>query len=259
MIIESVFLSKDREKLNPAPTDPIFFKKAERYITDSFNKLLDEDEFISKTFNDLYLDGFEGVIFGGWVRDRIIELLTKKNIKSKDIDFVCKGKNELSKHFIKKKQVNENMFGGYFIEYPTMHIDIWELDKTYLISKNSLKKEFSSLILTADYTINSVIYYPRQNNSDPYLLDFGCIESIKNQEIDFLADEVAFPIIQTARAVIFSAKFNLLPSNTIKKFIKDTCNNSSNIKKVLTGIDNYCPPEHKKNAKKIIKSILEQK
>lgn len=92
MIIESVFLSKDREKLNPAPTDPIFFKKAERYITDSFNKLLDEDEFISKTFNDLYLDGFEGVIFGGWVRDRIIELLTKKTLNQKILILFAKVK-----------------------------------------------------------------------------------------------------------------------------------------------------------------------
>ncbi len=256
MIIESVFLSKDRPKPNFMPTDAFFIKKAESYITNCFNNLLKENLFIADVFNELYKDGFEGVIFGGWVRDRIIELITGSNVISKDIDFVCKGSRELSKLLLSKELVSENMFGGYFIEYPMMHIDIWELDKTYLISKNSLSKEFSSLLITADYTINSIIYYPQQGQSKPYLLDHGCIESIKKQEIDFLADEVAFPIIQAARAAIFSAKFNLSLSKTIKNFIKITCNNELNVKTVLSGIENFCPSEHKKHAKNIINSII---
>lgn len=256
MIIESIFLSSNRPKSHFVPTDPFFLAKIESHITKCFNKLLKEDMFISKTFNDLFNDGFEGVIFGGWVRDRVIELITGNTIKSKDIDFVCKGKKELSAHFNEKKQVKENMFGGYFIEYPTMHIDIWELEKTYLISKNSLLNEFSSLLKTADYSINSIIYYPQQGNSKPYLLELGCVESIKNKEIDFLADEVAFPTIQAARAVIFSAKFNLTLSKTIINFIKITCDNETNINKVLAGIENFCPIKYKKDAKNIIKSII---
>ena len=256
MIIESVTLSKERQRFNFKPTDPFLLRDIEAYITIRFNELLKENIFISGIFNDLFEEGFEGVIFGGWVRDRVIELITGVNILSKDIDFVCKGSKELSKHFFGKKKVSENMFGGYLIEYPQMHIDIWELDKTYLISKNSLSKEFSSLLTTADYTINSIIYYPRQGKSKPYLLDFGCIESIKNKEMDFLADEIAFPIIQAARAAIFSAKFNLSLSNTIENFIKVICDNDLNVNKVLTGIENFCPPEHISNAKKIINSII---
>lgn len=256
MIIESVLLSKDRPKPSFTSTDPLFLKKVESHVTACFNKLLKEDLFIADVFNDLFKEGFEGVIFGGWVRDRIIELITGIHVTSKDIDFVCKGRKELSKHLLRKKLVSENMFGGYFIEYPTMHIDIWELDKTYLISKYSLSKEFTSLLSTADYTINSIIYYPQQGRAKAYLLDFGCIESIKNQEIDFLADEVAFPIVQTARAAIFSAKFNLSLSQTIQVFIKKTCNDEININKVLAGIEKFCPPEHKKHAKDIIYSII---
>lgn len=256
MIIESVTLPKDRPRINFMTTDPFFLEKVESHITNSFNQLLNENLFILGVFNDLINDGFESVIFGGWVRDRVIELITGENIKSKDIDFVCKGKKGLSKQFFGKQKVSENMFGGYFIECPMMHIDIWELNKTYLISKNCLSKEFSSLLQTADYTINSIIYYPQQGQSKSYLLDFGCIESIKNKEMDFLADEIAFPIIQAARAAIFSAKFNLSLSPTIEIFIKKTCSNDLNIKKVLAGIDKFCPSKHKKNAKTIINSII---
>lgn len=256
MKIDTLYLSKNRHRHHPAPIEPFYFDMVEHHVRNSFNVLLQENEFIHEVFTDLLNEGFEAVIFGGWVRDRVFEIITGKNIKSKDIDFVCKGEKELSTYFTGDKSASENMFGGYFIENPSMHIDIWELEKTYLISKNSLSKEFPSLLKTADYTINSIIYHPQQLGSKHYLLDFGCIESIKNRQIDFLADEVAFPLIQAARAAIFSAKFNLSLSNTIKCFIKNVCNNEFNIKKVLSGIDEFCPREHNKNAKKIIKSII---
>lgn len=256
MKIDSIYLSSDRHKPNPMPIDPLFLKKVESHVSTSFNNLLKKDEFVLRILNGLFGEGFECVIFGGWVRDRVIEFITGRTIKSKDIDFVCKGQKKLSKLFIGNDSVNENMFGGYFIENATMHIDVWELDKTYLISKNSLSNEFSSLLGTADYTINSIIYYPQQFQTKSYLLDFGCIESIKNQQIDFLADEVAFPLVQAARAAIFSAKFNLSLSKTISCFIRNTCNNELNINKVLSGIDEFCPQEYKDNAKNIIKSIV---
>lgn len=257
MIIESVLLNEQRKKPSFKPIEPILLKNIEEYVTNCFNTLLKENNFIFNTFEDLFNNGFEGVVFGGWVRDRVVEFFTGNKIKSKDIDFVCKSKknNDLSSYFSKDPMADKNMFGGFFIEHSTMHIDIWEVRNTYLIKKNFLKNEFKSLLLTADYTINSIIYHPKQNKSDAYLLDFGCVDSIKNNKIDFLANEVAFPIVQAARAVIFSARFNLTLSQTIIDFIKKICADDDNVKKIQSGIKKFCPPEYKSNAETIISNI----
>lgn len=217
-----------------------------------------KDIFIKNIFSCLFNDGFTGVIFGGWVRDRIIELHTGKKIISKDIDFVCKGIIPLSEYVKGKELVSENMFGGYFIDYPTMHIDIWELDKTYLVQKNKLNNEFESLLITADYTTNSVIYFPEQRNSKALLFENGCINSIKKKELDFLADEIAFPLVQAARAVIFSSRFGFKLSITIIEFIKNICKSEDEINKVIEGINEFCHEDYKPKAHKIFKKIIEK-
>ncbi|HAV9752398.1 TPA: hypothetical protein JLH15_004539 [Escherichia coli] len=259
MSIYSKFLPSDRSKLHIASTDVSKKNEAVRYVTKCFNQLMNKDPFIHKIFHDLFNEGFEGVIFGGWVRDRIIELRTGQSIKSKDIDFVCKGKGRLTQNMLDTDLVQKNMFGGYFIDYPTMHIDLWELDKTYLIEKNKLANEFSSLLITSDYTVNAVIYYPNQNGKIAYLLENGCLNSIDNKELDFLADEVAFPLIQSARASIFSARFGFEISNTISDFIKANCQDEKSINEVKKGIIKFCSSEYKDKALKIFDSVLSKK
>jgi len=259
MLIVSKNLPKNRFKPKISKSSHKEIEQCERYITECFRDLMGSDIFIRNIFDSLFNDGFEGVIFGGWVRDRIIELHTGRKIKSKDIDFVCKGAKPLSEYIQGKKLVRENMFGGYFIDYPTMHIDIWELDKTYLVQKNKLDKNFKSLLLTADYTTNAVIYFPEQKNSKSFLFENGCITSIKRKELDFLADEIAFPLVQAARAVIFSSRFGFTLSNTIIEFIQDVCKSDNEIRTVRKGIDDFCHEDFKPNAKKIFKKIIEKK
>lgn len=256
MSIYSKFLPKNRFRPNTDPAGFPEIQEAKEYVNSCFNKLVEEDPFIGRVFYDLFNEGFEGVIFGGWVRDRIIELKSGAIIKSKDIDFVYKGKKNLNINSIDTNLVKKNMFGGYSIDYPTMHIDLWELENTYLIRKNKLKNEFSSLLESSDYTINAIIYYPKQNNEKGYILESGCFNAINNKELEFLADEVAFPLIQSARAVIFSAKFGLDLSKTVSDFIKSTCADTNSISEVKKGIIDFCHPDYKDKALKIIDSII---
>ncbi|WP_336717741.1 hypothetical protein [Pantoea ananatis] len=256
MPIYSKLLPEDRPKPNIDSAEHFKLQEAERYVTSCFNQLINKDPFIGRVFQNLFDEGFEGVIFGGWVRDRIIEFTMGVSVKSKDIDFVYKGDKNLNKRIFETNLVKRNMFGGYFIDYPTMHIDLWELNKTYLIEKNKLKNNFSSLLITSDYTVNAVIYYPKQTGNNAYLLDAGCINAVESKDLEFLANEVAFPLIQSARAAIFSARFGFTLSNTVHQFIKNTCHDQKSIDEVKDGINKFCQPEFKDKALKIIESVI---
>ena len=257
MVVESVILSRGRMNIETSSIEPQTMHEITEYVNESFNAMLFKNSSLDLLRYELNLYEFEFILFGGWVRDRILEYFSKKRIKSKDIDLVCHGTPMLIDFFHKKNfKFTENSFGGFGLELDSQHVDIWELEKTYLIQKYNLDRDYISLLKTTDYTMNAIAFQPGTINSKSILYDYGCISSVLNKEIEFLANEVAFPNIQAARAVIFSAKMDFKLSETVRLFIREVCSNENRYKLVRKGIIEYCPKKYEKKAINILLNVI---
>ena len=255
-MIEVVQLSGDRVRPDPSPPGPSFTAQARQYLQDSFDSLLAQDPELSGVVLRMQSEGMLGVVFGGWARDRLFEHMLRRECPSRDIDFVAWGKASVATVF--PPEAVRNPFGGVGIGGSRIHIDAWDLPNTFLIRRNSLRVEFDQLPATADYNVNAVVFRPAQFFGVPGLLDGGAANAFASGQLDFMADEVAQPRVQAARALILSARFDLTLSDTVRSFVKYVCKTSDSIEAVKGGLADYCPPQFLSRANGILQSLIEQ-
>jgi hypothetical protein len=226
---------------------------ATNYLQKSFDNLLLTDAELERRVREMRKMNLQAVVFGGWARDRLIEVIHECETPSRDIDFVAHG--DVSVLDALPNTAIKNPFGGFGVEAENIHVDIWNLRDTFLIRRNRLPVLFEQLPLTADYTANAVIFKPSQFFSDPQLVEAGAVNSILKQELDFAADDVAQPKVQAARAIILSARLNFRLSSTVRGFLKIVLATPQARETVLNGIRTYCPASFLVNALKLLSEI----
>lgn len=194
------------------------------------------------------------VVFGGWARDRIVELLHGFRCPSRDIDLVAHGDNSVAKAL--PESAARNPFGGFGVEGDIFHLDAWDLRDTFLIKRLNLPVSFEQLPYTADYNVNAIVFEPVQFFEKAAVLDAGAVRALRAGTLDFAANEVAQPIIQAARSMILAARLQMTVSETIQAFLRDVCITKNYCRQVLDGINTYCPPEWKSVANSCFMAIL---
>ncbi|HBV2294903.1 TPA: hypothetical protein MDR73_005217, partial [Klebsiella pneumoniae] len=85
MVVESVILSRGRMNIETSSIEPQTMHEITEYVNESFNAMLFKNSSLDLLMYELNLYEFEFILFGGWVRDRILEYFSKKRIKSKDV------------------------------------------------------------------------------------------------------------------------------------------------------------------------------
>jgi hypothetical protein len=217
-----------------------------------FTALLERDSVLANVCHELRARGATVAIFGGWVRDRIAELIHDRPFESRDIDLVVNGVDDLS--LILGRSAIRNVFGGYGLATDTTHLDIWQLRNTYLISKRKLPIEFETLPETADFEFNAVVFLPQEFFGKPKVFGRGAFDAIYDEVVSFQADELALPVVQVARAAIHAAKLGFAIDSEVAAFIRSICKDPETLSTVIDGIAKYSPPEFSARA---ISTLLE--
>lgn len=241
----------------PAPywgsVDDASLTIASQHLQKCFDDLLTQDKKLAEYSYRMKLLDLEVVIFGGWIRDRLIELFHGRPSPSRDIDLVTHGAISVKKALA--EPITRNPFGGFGVEASQLHLDAWDLPNTFLIKRHKLPISFDQLPFTADYNINAVVFKPAQFFETSSLIDAGAIYSIQNGVLDFAADEVAQPLVQAARSIILATRLKLIISETIQAFLKAVCSTKTRHQTVINGIRNYCPAELEDKAVLLFTSI----
>lgn len=245
-MIEVYQLPPNRMRPSRSPCAESKSSSAREYVQAAFDALVAGDSGFGGLVTALQERRLRVVVFGGWARDRLAEHMFGAQKASRDIDLVCDGTLPVADVFPPGSL--RNPFGGVGFDGSVIHVDAWNLSETFLIRRYALPVDFSQLPGTADYNINAILFRPSQFFSEASLLDCGAGEALRRRELDFMADEVAQPRIQAARSVMLSARFDLRLSDTVRRFVMDTCSTRVAVEAVAAGVVAYCPAKFRSRA-----------
>ncbi|WP_414441211.1 patatin-like phospholipase family protein [Burkholderia sp. 22PA0106] len=252
-MIETVKLPPDRQRPFLTSLDTQTLNIAAQAMQGAFDELLSEDPTLSGILEKICSANAKMVVFGGWARDRLLEVLQKRKIPSRDIDFVVDSICPIANFF--PEGARENPFGGVGFTGNTIPLEAWNLQNTFLFKRRKLQASFAALPSTADYDVNALVFFPSQCHGKPSLLDAGAGSALNSGQLDFMADEVAQPKIQAARAVILATKLELKPSEVVCDFVQDVCEEGTTAKDVQKAVDTYCPTELRPQAQQLLSQI----
>ncbi len=251
--IETVQLPPERARLVYASLDPEELMRATNTMQAAFDALLKEDDRLAEIFSKIVEAKAKVAVFGGWARDRLFEVLHGQAMPSRDIDFVVDSPLPIADFF--PAGAKTNPFGGVGIKGARVPLEAWRLNETFLFKLRDEKATFEALPATADYDVNSILFFPAQCGGHAWVLDAGAGQSLKRRRIDFMADVVAQPKIQAARAVILATRLELQPSEAVCDFVQDVCEERETAREVERALDLYCPDSLKESAHSLLERI----
>lgn len=233
---------------------PIHMARYLEYTQNKFNELICCDSLFSEHIEVMQKRGIKAVVFGGWVRDRLHEIVNSVDHPSNDIDMVASGSSSIVD--ILGDHATPTVFGGAGRMESTIYFDAWDLPNTFHIKRYSLSLTFETLPTTADYTINSIIFKPAQLFDRPEIFEIGAISAVEDKIVEFQSNTVILPKIQAARAVNLAAKLDFDLSATVKQFIREICGDKETLDEVLVGLEKYCSTSIASVAKKKLAEAL---
>jgi hypothetical protein len=255
--IEVYRLPVDRPPPAMEPAIARLTDSAAVYLQQAFDALLAADERLAVWIRRMQQLRLQAVVFGGWARDRLVETMSNRECLSADIDFVSHGDRSVAAVLPDDAVVNP--FGGFGVQGTCIHIDAWNLQDTFLIRRHGLPISFDQLPLTADYTVNAVIFKPSQFFRHSNVVDRGAVTAIQTGILEFAADDVAQPRVQAARAVILAARLQFVLSPTVRSFIRAICDSHDVREAVTIGIRTYCPARWRDVATSLLNNIISER
>ena len=160
------------------------------------------------------------LIFGGFVRDRIHNLVHCAKRTSRDIDLVLCGKLRE-----RPQRVVRNKFSGYRRRLADdLTVDYWELDKTYAFRRGIFEPTVKNLPLTTVYTLNACVF----DLLNLRLTEHRAISSIAKRAISFNCKDYLnkFPKYQAFRAIDFAHRLDYRLDDEVKCFVRKQIHNS---------------------------------
>jgi hypothetical protein len=225
-----------------------------------FDELLRRDAYVRAIVGRLRAASVRAAIFGGWVRDHLTrELGNAQASEPRDIDLVICDLTSSALRPILGAGIKETIFGGFTTKADTTIVDVWPVAETFFIVKHQLAARPELLPQIADFNINAAIFFPRQLSERSIILDGGCIDALNNKSIQFQYPWLAFPEMQAARAVIYSAKLGFYLSSEVQTFIRSVCAEKNRADVVLDGIKKFCPPQLTTDAIRRIQFLLDHR
>jgi hypothetical protein len=221
-----------------------------------FTELVRGDEVLGQIVRRLQSTSSRAVVFGGWVRDRLISLHCGRSILPRDIDLVVHGLDARQLRQLLPANSRENIFGGLNVPTATTQLDIWPLDRTHMIVRRRLPIQFDTLPRTTVFRINSIVFYPKELFADPELSDAGCFDAIATRVVDFQSREVPLPLVQVARALMYATKLQFDLADEVAAFIRQVCVGPDELRTVEVGLRDYCPKEFVSGARALLDAVL---
>lgn len=213
-----------------------------------------EDSAIPIEFFKYLENKYRVVLFGGSVRDYLI---FKGKCRIRDLDFVIEGLEnsnilkELIEEYFGTIEWNYNQFGGVKIKANSVTLDCWRLEDTYAFRKGKVKMSVEQLLDTP------------MLNIDRYAYDMSIMRYVSDCNMDVFPNEVDFNLyvdelleLNLIRALVYSKKYNLKLSSTIKRKIKEVLSDEIRKKKMYE-IQQYHYKEEKIDLDKINQEIKE--
>lgn len=120
-MIETVDLPPERQRPNAESLDSCILGPAAQEIQEAFDILLSQDSALSEIPQKISSANVKMAVFGGWARDRLLEILESTEIKSRDIDFVVDTDLPIADFFPAGARVNP--FGGVGISGKAMPLE----------------------------------------------------------------------------------------------------------------------------------------
>lgn len=251
--IETIQLPPERTRHAYEALGTEDLKRATSAMQTAFDELLQEDAELAEIFSKIVKAQAKVAVFGGWARDRLFEVLHAQKAPSRDIDFVVDSPQPIADFF--PAGAKTNPFGGVGIKGARVPLEAWRLKETFLFRLRDEEATFEALPATADYDVNAILFFPAQCNGHASVLDGGAGHALKQRQIDFMADVVAQPKIQAARAVILATRLELQPSEALCDFVQDVCEERETAREVERALDQYCPNSLKESARSLLERI----
>jgi hypothetical protein len=184
----------------------------EREIAEDVDNWLRRIPQLAGLFAALAMSGRVG-IFGGFVRDRIHNVIHGEKIRPRDLDLVVDGALT-----IQAKGEETNNFGGNRRWLaPDLKVDYWELRQTYAFRKGLLKPGFEALPRTTVYTANACLF----EISSRQLIECGAIHDISRRIIAFNCRDYlnVFPEYQAFRAIELAKRLGYQLHHDVLEFV----------------------------------------
>ena len=238
------------------PADPALLANAALFLQQRYDAVAARDPALRKHLNRIRNAGLQAVVFGGWARDGLLELLHGAPADSRDIDLVVDGSAPIAE--VLGPEAVRNAFGGVGIKADTINLDAWNLRETFLIRRHRMPVDFATLPATVDYTFNGVLFMPAEFFGQPAVVENGAIGAIQAGLVEFAAQEIAMPDVQAARAVILAVRMRFRLSVTVQDFLRDVCIARGSRSIVVKGIDQYCPADLRNAAQALLAETLDR-
>jgi hypothetical protein len=154
------------------------------------------------------------VIFGGFVRDRIDEVVHRDKRHSRDIDLVVCGKLGDT-----PDEPLKNNFGGHRQQIGGgLTVDYWELERTYAFRLGLFETKLENLPLTTVFTLNACFF----DLDHGRLVEHLAVRDITQKIIAFNCDGYlsAFPHYQAFRAMDLAQRLGYRLDTRVREFVR---------------------------------------
>lgn len=155
------------------------------------------------------------VIFGGYIRDSILNQLSRRYLKVYDLDVVIS-----NPHLSKDWTISRNRFYGNTVFEHNIRVDFWELKNTYSLIKNNKSISIDELPETTVFNCNSIAYNIRTHK----IYECGFLKSLETRTIDFndISYLYDFQELQAIRSYYLAKKLKYKLSPDVKDFLYTT-------------------------------------
>ncbi|MFZ0181476.1 MAG: hypothetical protein WAL84_16645, partial [Candidatus Dormiibacterota bacterium] len=162
--------------------------------------------------------GFDGVIFGGTLRDLMVN---GASTGPRDIDVVVDGASvgDLAQVF-QDVLVRKNRFGGLHLNVSGWLVDVWPLSETWALKELPVAgKDFESLTRTTFLNVEAVTIDLAVRRGARQIHASGFFEAMKTKILDINLEENPFPELAAIRALITASKLRFSFSRRLALYV----------------------------------------
>jgi hypothetical protein len=202
------------DKAQSSPDATILRQRVSRFLSDG-SRLKKP---LTKALRRLTERGFDGVIFGGTLRDLMVN---RASSGLRDVDVVVDGVSlgDLEKVF-HDVLVRKTRFGGLHLSVSGWLIDVWPLSETWALKELPIVgRDFESLTRTTFLNIEAVTIDLAVRRGVRQIHASGFFEAMRTKTLDINLEENPFPELAAIRALITASRLKYRLSRRLALYV----------------------------------------
>lgn len=160
-------------------------------------------------------------IFGGALRDRLIETILGLPQETADVDLIIAGQVRDLRCALGDERTVPHELGGirWFPEGSPYSFDLVRLEDFVVIRRFHGQATPAALLAAIDFSVNAVMYDPSRTR----LIEKGCIKDIRRRLIRFNTPLMVDKALLAYRALALQHKTGFYFSEGVFRFLQDAC------------------------------------